>query len=122
MRFTLFALAFLLSGPAAHARLNALPSSVNFYGVEVGTYGQQDSVTIYNWSNQEVRLSVSDFCYGDFQTTNWCFSSLRPNGSCRIDVRFSPRSVGYQSCSIWVRGDQGSSLHIGVSGQGVDNY
>ncbi len=122
MKLVLTLLAFALWLPSAHARLNALPSSVNFYGVEVGTYGQSESVSIYNWSNQEVRLTVSDFCYGDFQTTNWCFSSLRPNGSCRIDVRFTPRNVGYQSCTIWVRGDQGSSLHISVSGQGVDNY
>lgn len=120
MKFILAAL--LLWMPSAFARLQVMPSSVSFYGVEVGSFGTQRTVYIYNWGDQAVHLRVNDYCYGDFRITNWCFQDLRPNGSCSIDVHFDPRTVGFQSCTIWIQDDTGQSENVSVSGQGVDNY
>lgn len=107
--------------PLAHARFDAFPSSIYFFNVEVGGgLGQQRSINVYNRSTERNRITVNNYCYGDFRITNWCYGELSPGGSCRLDVRFQPHRVGHQSCTIWLQDSEGSSHSISVSGQGVD--
>jgi hypothetical protein len=119
MKLVLLTLLFWL--PLAEARIDAFPSHISFFNVEVGDFlGQQRSVTVYNRNDEDARITVTDYCFGDFRITNWCFGTLRPGGSCHIDVRFQPSRVGYQSCTVWLRDNLGGSESVSISGQGVD--
>ena len=105
----------------AHARFDAFPSTIHFFSVEVGNgFGDQRTVTIYNRSTEPNRISDTNYCFGDFRVTNWCYGELSPGGSCRMDIRFQPHRVGHQSCTIWLQDSEGASQSIHVSGQGVD--
>jgi len=112
-------MSLLLLSNSAQAALSAFPSFVNFYNVRLDGFGQSQTVSVQNTGRQEVRLSTSNTCYGDFQVNNWCSFSLPPGGSCSIEIRFAPRREGYQSCNIWISDNEGGSASINVSGQGT---
>ena len=116
---TILAVLLLFASVQAQALISAFPGSINFFSVRLDGFGESQRVTVRNSGREDTRISTSNTCYGDFQVTNWCFGTLRAGGSCSIEVRFSPRREGYQSCSIWVRGSEGGSASIRVSGQGV---
>ena len=115
---TILAVLFLFS-TSAHALLSVFPGSINFFSVRLDGFGESQRVTVRNSGRTDVRVSVSNTCYGDFQVNNWCFGSLTAGGSCSLEVRFSPRREGYQSCSIWIRDSDGNGSSVSVSGQGV---
>jgi hypothetical protein len=115
--FILAAFSFLL--PVANAELMVSPSSVNFYNQQVGSYGASANISVYNMGQQAVQVNVSSGCFSSFSVDNFCNLSLGPSGSCSLDVRFSPMSEGYQSCSIMISDNMGSSQMIDISGQGV---
>ena len=116
MRYILAVLAF---STIAHADMMVIPASINFYSVQIGQTDYR-SVNVYNTGNEAIQISATDFCYGDFWVTNWCRLTLRPGGSCNIDVRFSPRSTRYQTCSITLRDGTGDYESVHVAGSGRD--
>lgn len=118
MKTILSALLLLLS-VQANAALSASPSFVSFYNVKTDGIGQTQSVTVNNSGPESSMPSVSNGCFGDFQVSNFCFS-IPAGGSCQISIRFAPRTVGYQSCSIFVSDGANGSANISVNGQGVE--
>lgn len=108
-------------GIQAQASISVSPASVNFFSVEVGSFGQMKSVNIRNTSEEDINVSVSNSCFGDYNVVGFC-SYIPRFGSCNIRIEFRPRRVGYQTCSISVRQTSGGvgSAHISVSGRGVD--
>ncbi|MCB0408184.1 MAG: hypothetical protein KDD34_08275 [Bdellovibrionales bacterium] len=103
----------------AHAGLQVLPSSVNFFNVNVGSFGRSETITVRNLSDQDINVSTSDTCFGDFYVVDTCFYLSRYQ-SCNIRVEFRPRREGYQSCSISIRDTTNGSLStVFVSGRGV---
>lgn len=106
----------------AHADIFVSPSSIYFFQVEVNGYGDTRSASVRNSGREDVRVSVSNTCFGDFHVSDFCGLTMSPGQSCSIQVRFSPRRVGHQSCSIWIRDDSGGSQSLNVSGEGVDRF
>ncbi len=113
-------LCFFIFSIEAHASLLASPSSVNFSSVDVGAFRSQ-TVFIRNNSDEDIHVSVSDSCMGDFYTSGYC-GSLSRYGSCSLRVEFHPRRAGYQGCGITVRQITGGfdQVYINVSGHGVE--
>ena len=114
-----FILALLvLASSNAFAALSAFPTFVSFYNVPVGRFNQTQSVTVQNSGPQTANPSLNNGCFGDFQVSHLCFS-IPANGSCQIQISFSPRTVGTQSCSINLSDSANGSVYISVTGQGV---
>lgn len=111
---------FALFSFSANAYLVASPSSVNFYGTPVNSYGDQRTVQVSNYGNAEVRLSIYESCSFDFSIRESFCYSLLPSSSCQINIRFSPSREGYQSCSLRISSNEYAySETVQISGQGV---
>lgn len=109
----------VVASSQAYGRISVFPSSVDFFSVRIGGFGESQRVSVRNSGREPARISVSDTCFGDFRVTDSCFVSLRPGSSCSIQVRFQPSREGYQTCNIWLRSSEGGSASVNVSGQGV---
>ena len=115
---SLLTLIFLVSAHA-NAALSAFPTLVSFYNVPVNGGSQSQTVTIQNNGSETLNPSVSNGCFGDLAADNYCYS-ISPNGSCFIQIRFSPTRSGFQSCSIFVSAGAQGTVSVSVNGQGVD--
>jgi hypothetical protein len=111
--------ALCLTLPAAHAQLFLSSNLVNFYDTPVNSYGKQTNVYVQNLNTGAVQVTVTNTCYGDFDVTNECSTTLGQNQACNIEIRFQPRMFGQQSCNITVNDSAGDSGFIDVSGRGV---
>jgi len=116
MRIFTLILLFALA-PLANASIILSKTFVSLSTAAGGGIGTSDSVYVRN-SGEVTRISVYNGCFSDFSVSHSCFGSLNPNGSCSIQVRFTPRNRGHQSCSITVNSSQGGSRTINVSGNG----
>lgn len=121
MRFVTAAALTLMSLPAG-ARIAVSPSVVNFGSVEVNSgLGRQQSVSVRNDSEENARISVSPVgCGFDFRVQDFGCLSLRPRGSCQIQVSFRPSRAGYQSCNVSIYGGLAGTGHLSLSGNGVE--
>jgi hypothetical protein len=102
------------------ASLSVSPSTVRFYGVEVGSFGRSETVYIRNNSDKDMNVNVSNGCYGDIDVSSSCFY-LNRYGTCTVRVSFRPRRAGYQSCSFTIREQGGiESETVSVSGNATE--
>jgi hypothetical protein len=122
MKFVLSFLFILMTATLAEARVDLVASTtfVSFGDVYLGST-RYASITIYNWGDEAAQsITVNDSGDFSFYTTDTCWGSLQPNGSCRISVEFRPNYEGYKSGSVRVYDNKFSdSVNISLSGKGI---
>lgn len=120
MKSILFTCLALLHS-AALAQIQLSTSLVSFAGVELGEASPPQIVRVTNLGKEPAQVIVSNMCPMDFDLDNFCNLSLSPGMSCTLNVAFTPRQTGYQSCTILVNHTrQGDSRSLTASGNGVN--
>jgi phospholipase C len=78
--------------------MSATPTTLTFSSQPLGTTSTPQAVTIKNVSNSAMTVTGFSFGgtynYGDFEQTNDCPGSLPPNGTCTVQVSFTPIQLG----------------------------
>lgn len=99
--------------------INVTPKLLPFPNTTIGTTSAALNVTINN--NQTGTLTISGMqLAAPFAQTNNCGSTLQPNQSCTIAVKFSPTAVKYYSQSLTITDSAGNSPQvISLTGNGV---
>ena len=106
-------------------KLSASPTNLNFGNVAILTTSPPQTVNLSNLTNSSVPLNsisiagVADF--GDFAETDNCGRRLSANGSCSIQLSFTPTRLGLSNSPVLlVRfGSADSPLVVNLSGTGV---
>ncbi len=104
---------------------SASPASITFADQVLNTAAPAQTVTVTNtgYSNLHVS-SVTVSGDQDFSVSgNNCLgAAIAPNGTCSIQVVFSPKSLGLGSASLTIASDASNSpLSVPLSGNGVDS-
>jgi len=91
-------------------------TALSFGGQAVGSSSATQPVTLKNIGGDT--LNVGDIqASGPFSVSNNCATTLAPNASCELDVRFSPNSIGDASGAVTVATSSGT-LTGDLSGTG----
>jgi hypothetical protein len=94
-----------------------VPSNLNFGSEGLGSTSQPQPVTL---STNGTLMISSIFANPPFAQTNNCGTGLPPNGSCTINVTFTPQVLGQQNGVLTISDDAtGSPQTVGLSGTGV---
>ena len=95
------------------------PTSLNFGNQTVGTPSTAQSVTLTN--SQSASLTISSIAVsGDYSQTNNCGTSVPGNGSCTINVVFTPTATGTRTGTLTVTDNgPGSPQTASLTGVGV---
>jgi FG-GAP-like repeat len=108
-----------LSGTGANLTVTLTPSSMTFPVQVVGTTSSEQTATLTNTGSDAVTISNISTS-GPFSQTNNCPSSLYPNNSCQIQVKFTPTAKGPASGTLSVTdAAQGSPQTVNLSGTGT---
>ena len=105
-------------------RVYLTPPSLNFGSQDVGTTSPPQPATLTNFipgsSLAITKIKIIGADSADFAQTNNCGKSLPPNGSCQIQVTFTPSRGGAENASLSAGfKDAGSPLTASLSGFGV---
>ncbi|MBZ5515239.1 MAG: choice-of-anchor D domain-containing protein [Acidobacteriia bacterium] len=101
------------------------PNSLTFASQAVGTPSSAQAVTLTN--SQSTALTITSIAFtgtnpGDFAQTNTCGSSLAANGSCSVNVTFTPTASGTRSATLAVTDNgPGSPQTISLTGTGASS-
>jgi hypothetical protein len=93
------------------------PGALNFSSQLTGTTSAAQSVTVTN-SNSTAAAVSSISTSGDFAQTNNCGSSIAANGSCTVNVTFSPTATGTRTGSLTINAG-GLTNTVSLSGTGT---
>jgi hypothetical protein len=126
MKLTWALIAVFLAGPVLAGRdvgttgsLSVSPRYLNFGSVKVNSYSyNQQAISIFNQGDQRVEVQVSGYCGQHYTVHNSCYS-LAQYGSCRIVVDYRPKMIGSHTCSLSIRGSDGSYDSISIQGRGI---
>ena len=99
--------------------VNLSPTSLTFAGQNVGTTSPPQTVTLKNVGTGALSIT-SITTVGDFGQTNNCPATVAVNGSCTINVTFSPTATSSRSGSVKVN-DNATDTPQTVSLQGTGN-
>ena len=98
-------------------------SSIAFGNQATGTTSSPQPVTLTNVGGVPLTINsiaVANGNAGDFAQTNNCPSSLAPNGSCTINVTFTPTATGSRNSLVQVSDNAPSSPQsVSLSGTGT---
>jgi phospholipase C len=107
------------------ATMSVSPTSLVFASQALGTTSAPQSITVTNTSKKPVALGnvsiTGTYNFGNFAQTNNCSGTLQPNGTCTVQVTFTPAGLGLTSgpVDVLVRYQQlDSPLAVGLSGSG----
>ncbi|MEY9929595.1 hypothetical protein ABH926_004235 [Catenulispora sp. GP43] len=103
--------------PYPASSVTTSPGSLNFGSVATGTTSAAQTVTVSNPTGSAAAVS-SIAAGGDFAQTNNCGSSIAANGSCTVNVTFTPSASGARSGSLTVNAG-GVTDTVSLSGTGV---
>ncbi len=99
--------------------LTLSPNSLSFSDQDVGSTSTALSFTITNTANTP-RTVCGFVVTGDFSQTNACSSSIPSNGTCAVNVDFTPTAHGVRSGLLQlITNDAGSPQSIALAGKGV---
>src|ERR1017187_9167375 len=101
----------------AGATLTLTPATFQFGSQAVNSTSKAQTATLTNKATTTV-TNIAISVMGDFGQTTNCTSSLAPNGSCSINVSFSPTVSGMRSGTLKVTSSTGSPLTSTLSGIG----
>jgi hypothetical protein len=109
-----------LTGVGTYVELS--PTSLNFGTVSVGRSSSPETITFTNTDTVALRIggvSVTGTDPGDFSESNTCGTSVAPNGTCSINVTFTPTATGTRSASISIQDAGGGSPQtVALTGTG----
>ena len=97
--------------------VNASPTALTFSPTVVGATSAAQSVTVANPTGSAASVS-SITASGPFAETNNCGSSIAANGSCTVNVTFSPTVAGAASGSVTINAG-GVTNTVSLSGTGT---
>jgi hypothetical protein len=98
------------------------PTNLDFGQVSVGTTSPPQTATVTNFGTKALAISsinTTGANAADFAQTNNCGKSLPPNGSCKIQVTFTPSLVGSESAALTVTYKGSAPLSMPLSGTGT---
>jgi hypothetical protein len=103
------------------ATVQLSPTSLSFGNQAVGTTSPSQKVTLNN--QQSVALNITSIAAsGDFFQTNNCGSSVPANGTCTINVSFTPSTTGTRTGTLTVTDNAASSPQTAsLSGTGISS-
>jgi len=105
-----------ITGPGP---FTASPSSVGFSSSPVGSATAAQTVTVTNTSNATVSINGVQ-ATGDFSVvTNNC-GSVAANGTCTVQVSFTPAAAGTQTGTLRLVSSAGNSETVALTGSGID--
>jgi hypothetical protein len=115
-----------LSGTGIAPGVSLIPTSLTFTNQAAGTTSAAQSVTLTNNGTAALTISsigVTGTNSSDFAQTNTCPlspSTLAVNGTCTINVTFTPTATGSRSASVSIADNAGGSPQsIALSGTGT---
>jgi centrosomal CEP192-like protein/HYDIN/CFA65/VesB family protein len=98
--------------------INIAPNFATFGAQALGTTSPPQVLTVRNIGTAPLTLGVISTS-GPFTQTNTCASTLAPNESCTVSVRYVPTAAGSQSGQLLVPGNsQGIPPLVTLSGTG----
>jgi hypothetical protein len=97
--------------------VNASPTALTFGPQVTGTTSTAQSVTVANPTNAAASVS-SIATSGAFAQTNTCGSSIAANGSCTVNVTFSPTATGTATGSLTINAG-GVTSTVSLTGTGT---
>jgi Bacterial Ig-like domain (group 3)/FG-GAP-like repeat/Abnormal spindle-like microcephaly-assoc'd, ASPM-SPD-2-Hydin len=99
------------------------PSQLDFGKQTVGIASSPKSVTLMNTGNVTLSImsiGIAGANRGDFAQTNNCGTSIPANGSCTINVTFTPRATGTRNGAVSIEDNApGSPQKVPLTGVGV---
>jgi hypothetical protein len=97
------------------------PTSLNFGNQTVGTPSSSQQLTLTN--NQSASLTISGItASGDYAQTNNCGGSVPANGTCTVNVVFTPTTTGTRTGTLTVTDNgPGSPQTASLTGVGVQS-
>ena len=103
--------------------LGLLPTALGFGNQDIGTSSQPQTATLTNASPASVTITgivINGMDPQDFSQQNNCPASLPVNGSCQIQVTFTPTMAGSRTASLSVSYQgHGSPQTISLGGVGL---
>jgi hypothetical protein len=108
----------LLNQPAPSIALNA--STISFTPEIIGVSGLAQPITITNVGT--ARLTIFSLnVTGDFSVQNGCTSQIAPNGTCTVNVTFTPTVFGQRSGQLTIFNNATlTPVFVPLSGSGQD--
>jgi hypothetical protein len=97
--------------------VTATPSALNFGSVATGATSAPQTVTVSNPTGSAAAVS-SITATGDYAQANNCGSSIPANGSCTVNVTFSPTASGARGGALTVNAG-GVTNTVSLSGTGT---
>ena len=100
--------------------LSVNPTAVNFGSQAVGVSGTPRTVTVSNSGSSAAPIGsiVASGGNGDFSQANNCGASIPANGSCTVNVVFTPTVAGSRTGSLAINSSVGNST-VALSGNGT---
>jgi hypothetical protein len=107
-----------LVGGAGTPSVSLSVSSLTFASEGVGVASAPQTITVTN--SGDASLSITNIsATGDFTETNTCGSSVTPNGTCTVDVKFVPTVTGPRSGTLTITDGAANSPQIVLLGGGL---
>ncbi|HEV3171793.1 MAG TPA: choice-of-anchor D domain-containing protein, partial [Actinocrinis sp.] len=103
--------------PYPNNGVSVSPGALNFGSQATGSTSTAQTVTVSNPTNAAASVSGISTS-GDFAQTNNCGSSIAANGSCTVNVTFSPTAAGSRTGSLTVNAG-GVTNTVSLSGTGT---
>jgi hypothetical protein len=114
----LLAVVFLF-GTAAHASVNASPSSLNFGTVATGSTSASHTVTITNWTRNRTSIVSLATSAAQFQYSGPSLPfTLRRGQSVTVSVTFAPTVAQTYSGALTITRGNGDTTTVGLGGIG----
>ena len=99
------------------------PSALNFGHQIVGTTSDPQTATITNTGSEDLHITgvgLGGANSGDFAETSTCGSILPADGSCTVDITFTPTVKGHRHAKLLITDDGGGSPQsVPLTGTGV---
>ena len=119
----------LLSDPSGlyfsvleQVRVYLTPVDLTFAAQNIGTTSPPQTASLTNFNGNPLTIEsikITGTNSKDFAQTNDCGSTLPPNGTCQIQVTFSPSLVGQENASLNVTYLGSGTLSMPLSGTGA---
>jgi hypothetical protein len=109
-----------INGTVDFISLHAMPSPLNIPGTTVGA-SRMASASIRNvgTANTGMIALALELPNPDFAITGSDCGTLVPDGSCQVQIRFTPTAVGNRGQSLRVSATPGGSIGVALNGIGL---
>jgi FlaG/FlaF family flagellin (archaellin) len=101
-----------LTGTGSGPAVNLSTGNLTFTTQTLGTPSASQSVILTNTGNASLTITgiaTAGTDPGDFAVTNTCGGSVAANGSCTINVTFTPAGIGSRTASVSIADNAGGS-------------